>query len=228
MVCGGWGKEMRNSPRSTSSSRAWIAMSCRASIIAAASKQPAAGRVPAATQSGGGGGVGVDDVVAEVDVGAATLRPLVVDLDDHHVVDGHDAGQTGEVEGDATADRHRGAAHAAAAAGGRHRDAIVVGEEEKLGIHSTLDSGLNVGTGQGPSLDVVLDPIDGTELLAIGHSDAISVIGVAILIGVLIGQWILFYRRDYRKLAYVLVLNTNYIYKNTVSLVKFYFTVNSG
>ena len=57
--------------------------------------------------------------------------------------------------------------------------AIVVGEEEKLGIHSSLDSGLSVGTGQGPSLDVVLDPIDGTELLAIGHSDAISVIGVA-------------------------------------------------
>ena len=57
--------------------------------------------------------------------------------------------------------------------------AIVVGEEEKLGIHSSLDSGLNVGTGVGPSLDVVLDPIDGTELLAIGHSDAISVIGVA-------------------------------------------------
>ena len=57
--------------------------------------------------------------------------------------------------------------------------AIVVGEEEKLGIHSSLDSGLRVGTGEGPALDVVLDPIDGTELLAVGHSDAISVIGVA-------------------------------------------------
>jgi fructose-1,6-bisphosphatase II len=56
---------------------------------------------------------------------------------------------------------------------------IVVGEEEKLGIHSPLDSGLKVGTGEGPSLDVVIDPIDGTELLAVGHSDAISVIGVA-------------------------------------------------
>ena len=56
---------------------------------------------------------------------------------------------------------------------------IVVGEEEKLGIHSSLDSGLRVGTGEGPSLDVVLDPIDGTGLLAVGHSDAISVIGVA-------------------------------------------------
>jgi fructose-1,6-bisphosphatase II len=57
--------------------------------------------------------------------------------------------------------------------------AIVVGEEEKLGIHSSLDSGLRVGTGEGPALDVVLDPIDGTELLAVGHSDAISVISVA-------------------------------------------------
>jgi fructose-1,6-bisphosphatase II len=56
---------------------------------------------------------------------------------------------------------------------------IIVGEEEKLGIHSSLDSGLRVGTGEGPSLDVVLDPIDGTGLLAVGHSDAISVIGVA-------------------------------------------------
>ena len=51
---------------------------------------------------------------------------------------------------------------------------IVVGEEEKLGIHSSLDSGQRVGTGEGPSLDLVFDPIDGTELLAVGHSDAIS------------------------------------------------------
>ena len=56
---------------------------------------------------------------------------------------------------------------------------IIVGEEEKLGVHSSLDSGQRVGSGEGPSLDVVLDPIDGTELLAVGHSDAISVIGVA-------------------------------------------------
>jgi fructose-1,6-bisphosphatase II len=56
---------------------------------------------------------------------------------------------------------------------------IVVGEEEKLGIHSSLDSGLKVGTGTGPAVDLVLDPIDGTGLLAVGHSDAISVVGVA-------------------------------------------------
>lgn len=56
---------------------------------------------------------------------------------------------------------------------------IVVGEEERLGVHTSLDSGHKVGTGEGPFLDVVLDPIDGTELLTVGHSDAISVIGVA-------------------------------------------------
>jgi fructose-1,6-bisphosphatase II len=56
---------------------------------------------------------------------------------------------------------------------------IVIGEEQRLGVHTSLDSGRKVGTGKGPSLDVVLDPIDGTELLSVGHSDAISVIGVA-------------------------------------------------
>jgi fructose-1,6-bisphosphatase II len=56
---------------------------------------------------------------------------------------------------------------------------IVLGEEEKLGVHSSLDHGNKVGTGKGPSLDLVFDPIDGTELLAVGHSDTISVVGVA-------------------------------------------------
>lgn len=56
---------------------------------------------------------------------------------------------------------------------------IVIGEETKLGIHSPLDSGSLVGNGSGPAMDVVLDPVDGAQLLAMGHSDAISVIGVA-------------------------------------------------
>ncbi len=56
---------------------------------------------------------------------------------------------------------------------------MVVGEETKLGTHSHLDSGLVVGSGYGPVVDVVADPIDGTRLLALGHSDAISVVGVA-------------------------------------------------
>jgi fructose-1,6-bisphosphatase II len=56
---------------------------------------------------------------------------------------------------------------------------VVIGEEEKLGIHSSLDSGEKVGTGNGPSLDLVFDPIDGKQLLAVGHSDSISVVGIA-------------------------------------------------
>jgi fructose-1,6-bisphosphatase II len=56
---------------------------------------------------------------------------------------------------------------------------VVIGEETKLGTHSHLDSGLIVGAGDGPVMDVVADPIDGTRLLALGHSDAISVVGIA-------------------------------------------------
>ena len=56
---------------------------------------------------------------------------------------------------------------------------IVVGEEGKLGRHSPLDSGAKVGTGAGPEIDVVVDPIDGRRRLALGYSDAISVAGLA-------------------------------------------------
>jgi fructose-1,6-bisphosphatase II len=56
---------------------------------------------------------------------------------------------------------------------------IVIGEEGKLGIHSALESGRSVGTGQGPALDVVVDPIDGRNLLAQGHPGAIAVAAVA-------------------------------------------------
>ena len=56
---------------------------------------------------------------------------------------------------------------------------VILGEEEKLGIHSSVNSSRRVGTGEGPSLDLVFDPIDGNQLLAVGHSDSISVVGVA-------------------------------------------------
>lgn len=56
---------------------------------------------------------------------------------------------------------------------------IVIGEEGKLGEHSPLDSGQRVGTGNGPEVDVVVDPIDGAKLVMQGHPGAISVIGVA-------------------------------------------------
>ncbi|MEW5958896.1 MAG: class II fructose-bisphosphatase [Chloroflexota bacterium] len=56
---------------------------------------------------------------------------------------------------------------------------IVIGEEGRLGEHSPLDTGQKVGTGQGPQVDVVVDPIDGTELVARGNLRAISVVSVA-------------------------------------------------
>jgi fructose-1,6-bisphosphatase II len=56
---------------------------------------------------------------------------------------------------------------------------IVIGEEGKVGRHSPLDSGQKVGTGNGPAMDVVVDPIDGANLLIKGHSGAIAVAGVA-------------------------------------------------
>jgi len=56
---------------------------------------------------------------------------------------------------------------------------IVIGEEGKLGTHSPLDSGNKVGTGNGPEVDVVVDPIEGRNLLARGHPDAVAVAGVA-------------------------------------------------
>lgn len=56
---------------------------------------------------------------------------------------------------------------------------IVIGEETKHGIHSPLDSGTEVGTGNGPQMDVVVDPVDGSRLLSLGRPDAISVAGLA-------------------------------------------------
>ena len=56
---------------------------------------------------------------------------------------------------------------------------IVVGEEGKLGIHSPLESGQRVGVGTGPAMDIVVDPIDGRNLLAQGGPGAISVAAAA-------------------------------------------------
>ena len=56
---------------------------------------------------------------------------------------------------------------------------IVIGEEGRLGEHSPLDTGRSVGTGNGPVVDVAVDPIDGTELVVTGHLRAISVVSVA-------------------------------------------------
>lgn len=55
---------------------------------------------------------------------------------------------------------------------------IIIGEGEK--DHAPmLFNGESVGMGQGPALDVAVDPVEGTNLLAFGRPNAISVVGVA-------------------------------------------------
>lgn len=56
---------------------------------------------------------------------------------------------------------------------------IVVGEENRLGEDLHLCSGESVGTGEGPDVDVVVDPIDGTRLLISGQPGAISIVAIA-------------------------------------------------
>ena len=56
---------------------------------------------------------------------------------------------------------------------------IVIGEEGKLGVHSPLEGGRTVGSGNGPAMDIVLDAIDGRSLLAQGRAGAIAVAAVA-------------------------------------------------
>ncbi|MFQ5401221.1 MAG: fructose-bisphosphatase class II family protein [Anaerolineae bacterium] len=55
---------------------------------------------------------------------------------------------------------------------------IVIGEEGLIGSDAPLCSGMQVGTGIGPAVDVVVDPIDGTALLIKGRPGAISVVGI--------------------------------------------------
>lgn len=55
---------------------------------------------------------------------------------------------------------------------------IIIGEGEKDAA-PMLANGESVGMGQGPELDVAVDPVEGTNLLAFGRPNAISVVGVA-------------------------------------------------
>src|SRR5438128_4579342 len=55
---------------------------------------------------------------------------------------------------------------------------VVIGEGEK-GKAPMLYNGEEVGNGQGPEVDVAVDPLEGTRLTAIGAPNAISVIAVA-------------------------------------------------
>ena len=55
---------------------------------------------------------------------------------------------------------------------------VIIGEGEKDNA-PMLFNGEKVGKGSGPSLDVAVDPVEGTNLLAYGRPNAISVVGVA-------------------------------------------------
>ncbi|CCO23272.1 class II fructose-bisphosphatase [Maridesulfovibrio hydrothermalis] len=55
---------------------------------------------------------------------------------------------------------------------------VVIGEGEK--DHAPmLYNGEKMGAGEGPGMDVAVDPVEGTNLLAYGRPNAISVVGVA-------------------------------------------------
>lgn len=56
---------------------------------------------------------------------------------------------------------------------------IVIGEEGRLEFESPFSSGSIVGSGNGPEMDVVADPIDGTARLIKGMPGAMSVLGIA-------------------------------------------------
>lgn len=55
---------------------------------------------------------------------------------------------------------------------------IVIGEGEKDEA-PMLFNGESVGSGSGPQMDVAVDPVEGTRLLAYGRPNAISVVGAA-------------------------------------------------
>ena len=58
------------------------------------------------------------------------------------------------------------------------RGTVIIGEGEKDEA-PMLYNGESVGLGHGPDLDVAVDPVEGTNLLAYGRPNAISVVGIA-------------------------------------------------
>lgn len=59
------------------------------------------------------------------------------------------------------------------------RGTIICGEEGRISSPSPLDSGANVGLGQGPELDIELNAIDGATLVAQGQPGAVAVAAMA-------------------------------------------------
>lgn len=58
------------------------------------------------------------------------------------------------------------------------RGTVIIGEGEK-DMAPMLFNGETVGSGEGPVMDIAVDPVEGTNLLAYGRPNAISVVGMA-------------------------------------------------
>ncbi len=56
---------------------------------------------------------------------------------------------------------------------------VLFSEIDKLGAADPLHPGQSIGTGEGPAMDIVVDPIEGRSLLGQGHPDAIAVAAAA-------------------------------------------------
>jgi len=56
---------------------------------------------------------------------------------------------------------------------------VLFSEIDKLGAADPLHPGQSIGTGEGPAIDIVVDPIEGRSLLGQGHPDAIAVAAAA-------------------------------------------------
>ena len=59
----------------------------------------------------------------------------------------------------------------------RMNGTVVIGEGEK--DEAPMHNGEQVGDGDGPAVDVAVDPLEGTRLTALGQPNAIAVIAVA-------------------------------------------------
>ena len=60
-----------------------------------------------------------------------------------------------------------------------HMDGIVVIGEGEKDQAPMLFNGERIGTGSRPEVDVAVNPIDGTRLVALGQANALSVVAVA-------------------------------------------------
>lgn len=58
-------------------------------------------------------------------------------------------------------------------------DGRIVTGDQRAPADERLSAGERVGTGEAPSVDVVVDPVDGSRLLALGRSNAVAAIAVS-------------------------------------------------